>query len=422
MANGTFLTPSWMVGNHMSYSISFDFWCPLPPAAGGCGSGRVPINSSDDILSSTLTSQRRRKGQKWKITIKRKIKVSNMDSESVTETEEGIYLPKPGMEEIQMAMWLNRITTALRSLVVHKAGSSSPVGLQTRAKTPELTDVQRHWSAEFAVKPTPTDLDMKMKPDIALLQSDSFDPHGPDSWRNVMSFLELSTSRDFSRIAKQLVRKAYAVFVAQPGRYFVPVLSITHSHFRLHIFDCAGVIHSCAHCIHQHADYLIAMLYTLVFTPPKFVGYDPTIFFSPVIQQSIQDRTPPTIQIGNTTYIIIRLLFSSHQIRGRATLCFVVIDTADSDERTKKCCGRTKQPLGVKLPKQYVVKTSWTRVEQTTTKEEMLPRIKERGLKHGVPTLVKAWTVQIDEVDDSTALCRPDHLLHHLGKDKRPEI
>ena len=68
------------------------------------------------------------------------------------------------------------------------------------------------------------------------------------------------------------------------------------------------------------------------------------------------------------------------------------------------------------------MKTSWTQVGQTTTEEEMLPRIKERGLKHGVPTLVKAWTVQIDEVDDSTALRPPDHLLHHLGKDKRPEI
>ena len=191
-------------------------------------------------------------------------------------------------------MWLNCITTALRSQVVREAESSS-VGLQTRAKSRELADVWRHWSAEFAVKPMPTDLDIKMKPDIALLQKDPFDPHGPDSWRNVVSFLELSSSNDFSQIAKQLTRKVYTVFVAQPGRHFVPALSITHSHFCLHVFDRASIINTCAYCIHRNADYLIAVLYTLVFAPPKFVGYDPTIFFSPVIQRSIQHRVPPTV-------------------------------------------------------------------------------------------------------------------------------
>lgn len=273
-----------------------------------------------------------------------------------------------------------------------------------RAKSRELADARRHWSAEFAVKPMPMDLDMKMKPDIALLQKDPFDPHGPDSWRNVMSFLELSSSNDFSQIAKQLTRKAYAVFVAQPGRRFVPALSITHSHFRLHVFDHASIINTHAYCIHHNADYLIAVLYTLVFAPPKFIGYDPTIFFSPVIQRSIQHRVPPTIQIGDTTYIITHLLFSSNLICGRAMLCFIIIASTGSDGRTKQCHGQTKQPAGVEPPKQYVIKTSWIREGRTTMEEQMLLRLNKRGLKHGVPTLVKAWTVQIDRVYDSTAL------------------
>ena len=52
----------------------------------------------------------------------------------------------------------------------------------------------------------------------------------------------------------------------------------------------------------------------------------------------------------------------------------------------------------------------------------MLLRLNERGLKHGVPTLVKAWTVQIDRVYNLTALRQPEYILHHLGEGKQPEI
>lgn len=345
------------------------------------------------------------------MTLTREIQLPNM--ESVAETEEGFYLPKPGTEETQTARWLNRISTALRSWKVAKAGQ------QATSSAQELEEGRRKWSAEFAAKPMPTELDMKMKPDVTLLQPDPFDPHGPDSWRNVVSFLELS-SLPFSRVVGQLARKAYAVFVAQPGRRFLPILSITRStEFRLHIFDRAGLIHSRNYCIHRNADYLVAVLYTLVFGSPKLVGYDPTIFFSPAFERSIQTRAPPTIQIGDTTHMIVRCLFSGEVINGRATLCFVVTDAVESDKNNPR---QVKLLPNADPLKEYVVKCSWTRLGRMMKEEQMLLRIKQSGLRHGVPVLVKAWTVQIDGIDDSTVLRRPDYLLRHLTEDKLPEV
>ncbi|KAG9316148.1 hypothetical protein JVU11DRAFT_3831 [Chiua virens] len=53
----------------------------------------------------------------------------------------------------------------------------------------------------------------------------------------------------------------------------------------------------------------------LTFAPKEFVGYDPTIFFSPVIDRCLRLRHSPTIRIGDEEYIITRLIFSSDSIR-----------------------------------------------------------------------------------------------------------
>lgn len=318
-------------------------------------------------------------------------------STTFVETEEGTYLPTAGTEETKIASWLNCATTAMS----HLAPSSGHA--HTRSKT--ITDARRVWSAEFATKPAPTDSDfnIKMKPDIALLQKDPFDPSGPNSWRDVVSFLEFSSNNDWSNLSKQLLRKAYAIFVAQPGRRFVIALSIVRSHFRLHIFDRAGVIHSRPYSIHLRADFLIRVLYLLAFAPKDFIGCDPTIFYSSVITRSNQLRCPATIQVGKETFIITDRIFSSDMMRGRATLCFAV----------KTSVGRVKD---------YVVKDSWAREGRATNEEEMLMRIKERGLTVGVTTLVTAWTVQIRGIDDSTTLRRPDDLLRDISQGQQPEI
>ncbi|KAF8546252.1 hypothetical protein OG21DRAFT_1527957, partial [Imleria badia] len=60
--------------------------------------------------------------------------------------------------------------------------------------------------------------------------------------------------------------------------------------------------------------------------------------------------------------------------------------------------------------KQYVVKDCWTRSGRMAIEEDMLRRMKEKGLTYGVPVLAVAWTVQISGKDDSTDLRRPSYL------------
>lgn len=124
------------------------------------------------------------------------------------------------------------------------------------------------------MKPTSGDVDMNMKPDIALLKKDPFDPSGLNSWCNIVAFLELSSSSDFSHMSKQLTRKAYTIFVVQPSRCFIITLSISNLHFHLHIFDHASV---------HDANHLFYVLYMLAFAPEEFISYDTTLLFSPII-------------------------------------------------------------------------------------------------------------------------------------------
>ena len=210
----------------------------------GCGC-QNSIRMLDSALPSASTQHCRSTQQN--VTVTRTIQAS--DTVLVTETEEGTYLPKPGSKENKMVTWLNHIALSLRSIL-----KPQTLGPQMRAKTKELADIQCTWLSEFATRPIPADLDMKMKPDIALLQKDPFDSQGKNLWHDVVSFLELSSSNDFSCLARQLTRKAYAIFVVQPGCCFVVALSILHSNFHLYLFNCSGAVHSHGYSIHHCTD------------------------------------------------------------------------------------------------------------------------------------------------------------------------
>lgn len=385
------------------YDITSNCWQPIliphilrlrTPSARRTGNTNTTSTADSEGQRTSEDDQPQQKSGSRSLTITRTVEDTN--KELVTEVEQGNYFPTAGSEEEKVASWLNRIVASARS--------SQSAGLQTRSKTRVLADVQRNWSAQFSTRPAPTDVDIRinLKPDIALLQKDPFDPDGSYTWRHAVSFLELTSSEDNSRMRKQIARKAYAIFVSQPGRRFVIALSITQLQFRLHLFDRAGVVHSSSYHIHRHADHFLRVLCGLAFAPDELVGYDPTLFFSPVIARSPQLHTPATIQVGKVTYIITSLLFSSDLIRGRGTLCFAV-----------------RRPT---TSKHYVVKASWVRDTRAVIEEQMLSRIKKNGLTYGLPTLVVAWTVKIGGVDDSTAIRRPDYIQSHLSQDQHSEV
>jgi hypothetical protein len=334
-------------GGRQLYDTNSNYWQPIylpyilrsspdsqSTARGGRQHGRK---------TTSVSRISRSKNQKRMLTITRTLDDPNRNS--VTETEQIVYLPKPGLEEGKVATWLNHITTALRSL------APSFRGMNTRSHTRTLADTQRLWSAKFATKPAPADVKMKMKPDIALLRKDPFDPNGPNSWRNIVSFIELSSTQEFSGIAKQVTRKSYVIYTAQPGRCFVVALSIFQLYFCLHLFDHSGAIQSRAYSIHSCAQYLVRVLYMLAFALEELIGYDPTLFYSSVVPRATLLHANPTVQVCNETFIITHLLFNSDMIRGRATLCLAVRSASG---------------------KLYIVKISWAHQGWATTKEQML--------------------------------------------------
>ena len=122
------------------------------------------------------------------------------------------------------------------------------------------------------------------------------------------------------------------------------------------------------------------------FTQPKALGYD-SMFIYFDIPQSLSS-TPRTIRVGTEVYIVVRIIFYSQLIRGRATLCLHVRNSQGED---------------------FVVKDCWTHQGRKVTEEQILLKLNEHGI-HGLPVLKEAWTVQIDGQDDTTDLRRPDFL------------
>ena len=247
-----------------------------------------------------------------------------------------------------------------------------------RAITRSLTTkLHRVWSSETSHKPINDGL-LLLKPDLVLQERPSgifFGPQREFSWKDVISFMELTSSpyshSDATRtIRNSVMRKAYAVFASQPSRHFLFSMSISQQELHVHMFDRSGVVHTRPYNIHRHPHTLLCMLSFLVFRQLENIGYDIT-FIPP------QPSLPSTIKVGSTTYEVIRWIFYNFVICGRGTVCWHVL-------RDRK---------------NYVIKDLWTHESRLNCEADILRKI--QGLK-GTPQLIAAWTVQIGGSDDRT--------------------
>ena len=166
-----------------------------------------------------------------------------------------------------------------------------------------VTKQHHYWSSERSCKPIKDTL-MPWKLDVVLREKSlpiAFGPQPNFSWKDVISFVELSLtpyskSTDTGTVHNNVMHKAYAIFASQPGRRYLFALSITNQEFHAHMFDRSGVIHSHPYNIHWSPCVLLCMLGLLAFGNPDHVGCDPTlVYFSP---SSSQFTSPGTIQAG----------------------------------------------------------------------------------------------------------------------------
>ena len=266
-----------------------------------------------------------------------------------------LMIPVAGSEEQHVASWLNRITEALQPLVpipsrisdsvsqtagtiptlIHRTNDSDSkvIGTRTMATcsmTAQHNAAHHLWSSETSHKPI-KDSPMVWKPDLVLWEVPFQSVFGPEpvfSWKGVVLFMELtsgsySLSDGICTIHNGVMRKAYAIFASQPGRWFLFALSISNQEFRLHMFDCSGVVHSQPYNIHKSPCVLLHMLAILAFSDSEHLGFDPTfVCFSPIHQRL--SSSLGTIRIESLTYCIVRQIFFSFLIHGRGMSCWHV--------------------------------------------------------------------------------------------------
>ena len=304
---------------------------------------------------------------------------------------EGTFISSAGKDEEDTAVWLNGLAMSFQSIAftVPIQASENNNQPRTRGYLKQMSSVlagivlKHLWSAQFAIRSIPGAI--KVKPDLVFCSSDPL-RETPPTWAQVISFMEVTSKPNDPNMSLNLARKAYAVFMAQPGHHFLMVISISAQVFRLHVYNCSGVIHSRGYNIHVHAD-MFSNLYFFTFAQPKHLGYDPTLIYFDIVPRPLLS-TSRTIRVGAEIYIIIRVIFCSQLIRGRATLCLHIRNSHGED---------------------FIIKDCWTHQGRKVTEEQVLQKLKEHGI-NGLPVLKEAWTVQIDRQDDTTDLCRPPFL------------
>lgn len=174
------------------------------------------------------------------------------------------------------------------------------------------------------------------------------------TWTGVYSFAEVSIAQNRDRIFNTSLTKAYLIFRTQRNRRFVISLQFGRGDFRLHIYDRAGVLQTVAIDVHKNPLLLIRCIASLMLVSNTDLRYDPSI-------------TPDTIKVALHTYKIVRLIFASNVLRGRATIYWRV--TQD----------------GVV----YVIKDTWAIIGRWLSEAMILERPKVKAIKVGVPHVVE---------------------------------
>jgi Fungal protein kinase len=229
----------------------------------------------------------------------------------------------------------------------------------------------RYFSAVHAN--TPVDGTVKVKPDLMIVPLiDNCIRQGRLSWKDAHSIVELSQEKKVPLRMIETVRvKTYMAFCEQPERDFFPFFCITKDGFLIILTDHSGQISTDLIPFSRNASTLIffRLVMGLAFLPSSYLGLDPTIIrrdqgekgdkklsdafpslgyksTNPNIRLFAPDSsttiTPPTtcepdfdddskgdkgivsISIKGKTYEVVRLLFQSKTLVGRATKVFLV--------------------------------------------------------------------------------------------------
>jgi hypothetical protein len=195
--------------------------------------------------------------------------------------------------------------------------------------------LRRTWNA--SAFDNPLDGLIKRKPDLTLLDV-SFNKQKP-KWKNVAALCEITSQPYTGRMQYTIKNKAYISMNEQHDRrYFICLSFFNEASLRIVLCDRAGIITTTTYNIHTDSLRLLRVLTALMFGDDYLVGYDPSMCRGP-------DDDIISIRVCGVEYRVIKKLFSSSSLRGRATRCWHV--EKDGQE--------------------YVIKDSWIHEGRTST-------------------------------------------------------
>lgn len=316
--------------------------------------------------------------------------------------EQGETEKESVVSEIKWAAFLNAIAEAMSALP---------------GEPPVKSSRERMWFGCFSSNRLPSEpgqVQWNRKPDLVLL-ADRRGSTDMVTWRNPKALGELTISdlQHNTTLTRSLKTKAYILLSSQPWRRYALAFSIAQDQLRVYLFDRSGVIISPPINIHKQVretpesldswmlisfgqvEETCRIIHSFATADDDTLGFDPTLRIDALHFPSRPfPSTIGTVEIDGIHYNIISVLWTSNGFIGRCTNAFHV------------------RPKGVPLhivngrldEHDYVVKDSWLDEGLAGHEERIFHHIS--GVK-GVPTLVKAWTVQNAGDDDSTLRHRP---------------
>ena len=284
-------------------------------------------------------------------------------------TSGGILDPKNFHDDKTTAVFLNRII----STISHFLNATGQVSLKPL----------RYFTAVHSSQPLPGN-QFKRKPDIMLLcLVNGYLPRGPFDWSDLQGLVEHTREKKPPmRLPETVTVKSYLTFCSQPERDYVVSLCIIGDGFHIVMTDHVGQVETDVIAFNSNvgATIFIRMLMGLAFMPDNSLGVDTTMTregrnhsdatfantythysyviknpsiqlfgnppgnnsiavtstlvsptVSPAVSPAVTSTTIPdsdnkisTISVGSNVYKVIRLLFRSQTLIGRATRAFLV--------------------------------------------------------------------------------------------------
>jgi hypothetical protein len=141
-------------------------------------------------------------------------------------------------------------------------------------------------------------------------------PEEDINWKSVHSVLEVTANRKSQAPYATLRCKALNIFGAQHSRRYIITAWMTHAHFGATLFDRSGEIK--AFWSYTSQDAYVRLIAGLAYGSEELLGYDLSL------ERDLHGNVQK-LRMNNEWYSVTKVVFSSDVLRGRATVCWLVM-------------------------------------------------------------------------------------------------